>query len=70
MARKKKMHSGLNIPDAPFRPGEEASFESWPWQPGDLERPDPTKCSADDTVPHAHGLVTVSYTHLTLPTKA
>ena len=59
MARKKKGRSGLNIPDAPFRPGEEAAFEPWPWQPGDLKRPDPTKCSADDTVPHAHGLVRV-----------
>ena len=59
MARKKKRRSGLNIPDAPFRPGEEASFESWPWQPGALARPDSTKCSADDTVPPAHGLVRV-----------
>jgi len=58
MARKKK-GSGLNIPDAPFRPGEEAIFETWSWKPGDLERPDPTKCIAEDTVPHAQGLVRV-----------
>ncbi len=59
MSRKKKGRSGLNIPDAPFRPGEEPSFASWPWKPEDLGRPDPAKCSADDTVPHAHGLVRV-----------
>ena len=59
MPRKKKGQSGLNIPDAPFRPGEESSFASWPWKPEDLGRPDPAKCSADDTVPHAHGLVRV-----------
>jgi 2-oxoisovalerate dehydrogenase E1 component alpha subunit len=59
MARKKKEDSGFNIPDAPFRPGEEAIFETWSWKPGDLERPDPTKCIAEDTVPHAQGLVRV-----------
>ena len=59
MARKKEEGSGFNIPDAPFRPGEEAIFETWSWKPGDLERPDPTKCIAEDTVPHARGLVRV-----------
>ena len=59
MARKKKEGSGFNIPDAPFRPGEEAIFETWSWKPGDLERPGPTKCIAEDTVPHARGLVRV-----------
>jgi len=56
MAKKKP---SLNIPDAPYRPGDEASFETWPWQPGDLEMPDPKKCSSEDTVPHAAGLVRV-----------
>ena len=59
MARKKKGDSGLNVPDTPFRPEEEAAFESWPWKPGDLERPNPVKCTADDTIPHAQGLVRV-----------
>ena len=59
MASKKKEGSGLNIPDAPFRPGEEAVFETWSWKPSDLNRPDPTKCTSEDTVPHAQGLVRV-----------
>ena len=59
MARKEKKQSGLSIPDAPFRPGEEAAFESWPWKPGDLDRPDPTKCEAEETSAHADGLVRV-----------
>ena len=59
MARKKKSDKTLNVPTAPFRAGDEATFESWPWKPGDLGRPDPKKCSADDTIKHAHGLVRV-----------
>jgi len=58
MAGKKKDKT-LHVPTAPFRPGDEASFEPWPWKPGDLKRPDPKKCSADDTIAHAHGLVRV-----------
>ena len=58
MAEKKKDPT-LSIPTAPYRPGDEANFESWPWKPGDLKRPDPKKCSADDTIEHAHGLVRV-----------
>ena len=58
MAEKKK-DATLSIPTAPYRPGDEANFESWPWKPGDLKRPDPKKCSADDTIEHAHGLVRV-----------
>ena len=56
MAKKKP---SLKIPDAPHRPGDEASFESWPWQPGDLKMPDPKNCSSEDTVPHAAGLIRV-----------
>jgi len=48
MAGKKKDKT-LHVPTAPFRPGDEASFEPWPWKPGDLKRPNPKKCSADDT---------------------
>ena len=58
MAGKKKDKT-LHVPTAPFRPGDEASFEPWPWKPGDLKRPNPKKCSADDTIAHAHGLVRV-----------
>ena len=58
MAAKKKDKT-LHVPTAPFRPGDEASFEPWPWKPGDLKRPNPKKCSADDTIAHAHGLVRV-----------
>jgi len=57
MVEKKK--SKMTVPSAPNRPGDKADFGNWPWKPGDLERPDPAKCSADDTVPHAHGLVRV-----------
>ena len=32
--------STIDVPDAPFRPGEEASFESWPWNPEDYPMPD------------------------------
>ncbi len=47
------------IPTAPYRPGDEASFESWPWRPGDLNRPDPVDCDAAETVHHARGMVRV-----------
>ena len=49
----------IHVPDAPFRPGEEASFESWPWKPGDLPMPDPKNCHFQDTVDLANGLVRV-----------
>ena len=50
---------GIRVPDAPFRPGEEASFESWPWKPGDLSMPDPKTCEFGDTAELASGLVRV-----------
>ena len=59
MARKEKKKSGLSIPDVPFRPGEESTCESWPWKPGDLDRPDPAKGEAEETSAHADGLVRV-----------
>jgi hypothetical protein len=44
----------------PFRPGDDADFGGkFTQQPGDLSRPDPVKCSAQDTVSHASGLVRV-----------
>ena len=44
----------------PFRPGDEPIFEKgFKEQPGDLSRPDPIKAVADDTIPHAKGLVRV-----------
>ena len=44
----------------PFRPGEEADFGGkFKEQPGDLNRPDPRSCTAQDTVAHAVGLVRV-----------
>ena len=49
----------IHVPDAPFRPGEEASFENWPWKPGDLPMPDPKNCHFQDTVDLANGLVRV-----------
>ncbi|MBR79451.1 MAG: 3-methyl-2-oxobutanoate dehydrogenase (2-methylpropanoyl-transferring) subunit alpha [Euryarchaeota archaeon] len=51
--------SKIQVPDAPFRPGEDASFESWQWKPGDLGMPDPKTCSFRDTEDLAHGLVRV-----------
>ena len=49
----------IHVPDAPFRPGEEASFENWPWKPGDLPMPDPKNCHFQDTAELANGLVRV-----------
>ena len=49
----------IRVPDAPFRPGEEASFDSWPWKPGDFSMPDPKTCEFKDTTELANGLVRV-----------
>ena len=49
----------IHVPDAPFRPGEEASFENWPWKPGDFPMPDPKNCHFQDTAELANGLVRV-----------
>ena len=44
----------------PFRPGEEVDFGgAFKEQPGDLWRPDPATCTADDSAPHARGLLRV-----------
>ena len=51
--------STIDVPDAPFRPGEEASFESWPWNPEDYPMPDAKTCSAEETKELAYGLVRV-----------
>ncbi len=56
---KKDTKKTIDVPDAPFRPGEEASFESWPWNPGDYAMPDPKTCSPEDTSELAYGLVRV-----------
>ena len=58
MAAKKKQKS-LQIPTAPFRPGDEASFDPFVNEPGDLPRPDPGTCVAADTTDLANGLVRV-----------
>ena len=47
------------VPTAPFRPGDQPEFDSWPWTPADLERPDPATCESEDTREHAQGLVRV-----------
>ena len=45
---------------APFRPGDEPDFGgAFTSQPGDLSRPDPLSCTAQDTVELAAGLVRV-----------
>ena len=52
--------SPYTIGVAPFRPGDEPSFGgAFVEQPGDLNRPDPATCSAEDTAPHAKGLIRV-----------
>ena len=58
MAAKKKQKS-LQIPTAPFRPGEEANFDPFINEPGDLPRPDPITSIAADTTDLANGLVRV-----------
>ena len=58
--RKTAVTTPYVIGTAPFRPGEEADFGGkFKQQPGDLSRPDPAKCSAEDTIQHASGLVRV-----------
>ena len=58
--RKTAVTSPYVIGTAPFRPGDEADFGGkFAEQPNDLNRPDPTKCQAEDTVKHASGLVSV-----------
>ena len=37
----------------------EASFENWPWKPGDFPKPDPKSCHFQDTIELANGLVRV-----------
>ena len=56
---KKDTKKTIDVPDAPFRPGEEASFESWPWNPGDYAMPAPKTCSPEGTSELAYGLVRV-----------
>ena len=51
--------SGISVPDAPFRPGEDPKFETWPWKPGDLGMPDPATCTSHETEDLAKGLVRV-----------
>ncbi|MDP6869448.1 MAG: thiamine pyrophosphate-dependent dehydrogenase E1 component subunit alpha [Candidatus Poseidoniaceae archaeon] len=49
-----------SVPTAPFRPGDEADFGgAWKEKPGDLSRPDPVTCEAQETHKHAHGLIRV-----------
>ncbi len=59
MIASKDREGSIRVPDAPFRPGDEASFDSWPWKPGDFSRPDPKTCEFKDTVELAGGLVRV-----------
>ena len=51
--------SKIEVPDAPFRPGEISSFDSWTWKPGDLSKPEATTCSYEETTHLANGLVRV-----------
>ena len=51
--------NSIHVPEAPFRPGDTASFGKWEYTPSDLEKPDPETCSSDDTRPHAVGLIRV-----------
>ena len=49
----------IHIPDAPFRPGDSASFVKWDYAPGDLGKPDPETCTSKQTMSHAEGLIRV-----------
>jgi len=52
--------SPYHVACPPFRPGDDSDFGGkWPWQPEDLNRPDPSKCEANETHDHAHGLIRV-----------
>ena len=50
--------TGLHVPDAPHRPGDEPRFSRFSQQPGDLDRP-AANCKAEQLHDHAHGLVRV-----------
>ena len=58
--------NSIHVPEAPFRPGDSASFGKWEYSPGDLEKPDPETCSSNDTRPHAEGLIRVMGDDLSL----
>ena len=51
--------SRIDVPDAPFRPGDDCSFEKWDWVPGDFKKPNPKTCDYMDTEVLANGLVRV-----------
>ena len=58
--RKTLITSPYTLGAPPSRPGETTDFGGkWTEQPEDLWRPDPAKCSSQDTVPHASGLIRV-----------
>ena len=58
--RKTVVTAPYTIGTAPFRPGEKSDFGgSFTEQPEDLNCPNPIKCSAEDTVLHAKGLIRV-----------
>ncbi len=55
----KKDNGKISVPDAPFRPGDEVDFGSWPWKPGDHPMPDPISTNYEETEDLAKGLVRV-----------
>ena len=58
--RKTAVTAPYTIGTAPFRPGEKSDFGgSFTEQPEDLNCPNPIKCSTEDTVLHAKGLIRV-----------
>ena len=49
----------FRVGNPPARPGEKPTFSSWDFQPEDLKKLDPLKCTSKDTEKHAYGLLRV-----------
>ena len=49
----------FRVGNPPARPGEKPTYSSWDFQPEDLKKLDPLKCTSKDTEKHAYGLLRV-----------
>ena len=49
----------FRVGNPPARPGEKPRITSWDFEPEDLKKLDPLKCTSKDTEKHAYGLLRV-----------
>ena len=59
MSEKKNSENPFRVGTPPARPGENPIFNKWSFQPEDLKKLDPLKCTTKDSEPHAIGLLRV-----------